>query len=380
MALWETLSALVQRDARHLERIVVPPGNVDPAPADGAPLKAGEGYFRLWVTEMFLGSDRQWFHTFYPVVQSLTTFQFGGGNAPVEVAQVAGPGHLQKVDPANLDVVIQVDHTLTPLVPFAGGTVQIEAGLLAMQADDLLQRFLDVVGSFSVLLAVPQLSAALSMASTVSNGVEKLLGVGSNRLVLGFQQTFTGSGGSNQLGPVYIALLNAQSGSTKAEHYWVKNGSLHYGADLASATPLTGVDYMVLRLETLPQRDDWDGLAVIAEPWQRAIDALSQTDASGNPRVADADTFVRVAAVAALNSPDLTAQDRMRVARAIRDRYVEYKGALGLEASTGGAAEAAPPVAADLARRVTPPTLAAVAREARDLKAEPVSIGELFGD
>ena len=381
MALWDTLSDLVQRDARHLERIVIPASNVAPAPAETAPLAAGEGYFRLWVTEMFLASDQEWFRTFYPVVQSLTTFQFGAGNTPVEVAQVAGPGHLQKVDPANLDAVIQVDHTLTPLVPFAGGTVQIEAGLLAMQADDLLQRFLDVVGSFSVLLAVPQLSTALSVASSVSNGVEKLLGVGSNRLVLGYQQTFTGTGGGNQLGPAYIALINAEGGSTKPEHYWVKNGSLHYGLGAAQATPLTGVDYMLLRLETLPQRDDWDGLATISEPWQKAIDALSQTDAAGNSRVSDADTFIRVAAVAALSSPDLTARDRMRVARAIRDRYTEYKAALGLDTAGAPTADGAPAeMIREVAQRPHPPTLAAVAAEARGLEGTPVTIGELFSN
>src|SRR5215203_3823473 len=142
MALWDVLSDLVHRDAQHLERIVIPGQNVVPASADAVPLQAGEGYFRLWVTEMFLQADREWFRTFYPVVQSLTTFHFGGGTQPVEVAQIAGPGHLQKLDPTNLDRVIQVDHTLTPLIPFAGGTVQVEAGLLAMQSDDLLQRFL----------------------------------------------------------------------------------------------------------------------------------------------------------------------------------------------------------------------------------------------
>lgn len=372
MALWDVLSELVRRDAQHLERIIIPAQNVVPAPAEALPLKAGEGYFRLWVAEMFLQANQEWFRTFYPVVQSLTTFQFGGAPKPVEIAQVAGPGHLQKVDPANLDKVIQVDHVLTPLVPFAGGTVQIEAGLLAMQADDLLQRFLEVVGSFSVLLAVPQLSTALSVASTVSAGVEKLLGVGSNRLVLGYQQTFAGSGGGTQLGPAHIVLLNAPSGGTKAEHYWVKNASLHYGLDAEQATPLTGVDYMLLRLETLPERDDWDALATINEPWTKAMEALSQTDASGNPRLADADTFVRVAAVAALNSPDLTAKDRTRVAKAIRDRYREYKAALGLDTETapGG-------TSFDAAQ---PPTFAAVAASSRHLDPTPVTAGELFGD
>jgi hypothetical protein len=255
--------------------------------------------------------------------------------------------------------------------------VQIEAGLMAMQADDLLQRFLDVVGSFSALMAVPQLSAALGIANTVSDGVEELLGVGSNRLMLGYQQTFaSGDGAGNQMGSGYIALLNSDSGSTAPEHYWVKDGSLLFGRDVASAIQITGVDYMLLRLETLPQRDDWDSLASINDPWKKAIESLSQVDSAGNPRVADAEAFVRTAAVAALNSPDLTAQDRIRVAKAIRDRYREYKDALGMEAAAGGGETS---FGGPLPGR-KPPTLASVASTAEALDPTPVTVGELFGD
>jgi hypothetical protein len=379
MALWDVLTELVRRDAQHLARIAIPFENGVPGPVETAPLKAGEGYFRLWVAEMYLRSDQQWFRSFYPVVQSLTTFQFGAGAQRLEIPHLAGPGHLKSIDPANLDRVVQIDHPLTSLVPFAGGTVQIEAGLFAMQADDMLQRFLDVVSSFSGLLAVPQLSAAINIAGSVSKGVEQILGIGTNRLMLGYQQTFAGTGGSTQLGPAHIVLLNAQSGSTKPEHYWVRNGNLHYGLDAEQATPLTGVDYMLLRLETVAQRDDWDGLTSINEPWTKAIESLSQTDASGQPRLADAETFVRVAAVAALNSPDLTVQDRMRVAKAIRDRYREYKAALGLEeAAPGGTSFGPPEEVARMAAR--PPTLAEVASAARHLDARPVTAGELFAD
>lgn len=383
MALWDVLSELVHRDARQLERIIVPAQNVIGNQAGTDPLKAGEGYFRFWVTEMFLQSDREWFHTFYPVVESLTTFQFGVGNASTPVAHVAGPNHLQEIDPSHLDMVVQVNHLLTPLVPFSGGTVQVEAGLMRTEADDLLQRFLDVVGSFSVLLAVPQLSTALNVANTVSDGVEKLLGVGSNRLMLGYQDTFTGAGGGNPLAPMYIALLNAVRGSTRAENYWVKNSGLLFGADGESATPLTGLDYMLLRIETLPERDDWDSLSTINEPWQKAIDALTQVDAAGNPRVADADTYVRLAAAEALRSPDLTEQDRRRVAKAIRERYQEYKAALdgGTPPPSGDVPLGMAPERREHERRAPrKPTLASVAATARDFDPSPVTVGELFAD
>ncbi len=360
MDLVSPLAQLFRRDAEHLEQVVLAPDHVSPAVQDSNALQANAGYFRLWVVEMFLKNDRDWFKSFYPVVQSLTSFHFGTSN--LQIAQVAGPGRLQNVDASHLDRVIQQNLALTPLIPFTGGTVEIEAGLVAMEASDLLQRFLTVVGSFSQLLAVPQLSAALTIATTVSSGVEQLLGVGGNSMILGYHDTFQGADGSGTtpLRACNIAVLNAPRGSYPAEKLWVKDSHLLYGDNLDSAQPLTGVAYMLLRLETSGHRDDWDSLPNIKEYWDKAIDALGQFDSNGNPRVADADVFIRNAVVQALQSPDLTQPDKMQAARALRDKYQQYKDALG-------------------AKDIVPtPTLADVVAASRGLSPEPVTLGELF--
>src|SRR4051812_44891136 len=101
---------------------------------------------------MFLKRDREWFMSWYPVAQSLIQLRFGNLPNPLEIAQIAGPDHLLNVDPDHLDRVVQLDLPLTPLLPFIGGTVQVEAALIAMEASDILRRFLDVMGSFARLL------------------------------------------------------------------------------------------------------------------------------------------------------------------------------------------------------------------------------------
>lgn len=367
MPLWDSLTQLFQRDAQHLDRPVLPGDHVFPAPADTEAVAAGESYFQLWVVEMFLASDRDWFKSWYPVVQSLTTFRFGNQPNPIDIAQVAGPGYLRNIDPNHLDRTVQVDFPLTPLVPFSGGTVQVEAGLVAMQGSDTLRRFLDVMGNFAGLLAVPQLSTALSVANAVTRGVEQLLGASDRQMVLGFQRTYesAGGGGDNALRAGYVAIFRAPGGTYPSNRLWVKDSRLLYGADVATATPITGVDYMLLRIETRKHRDDWDALTTIQEPFSRAVNALNQLDANGNVDVANADAYIRSAVVAALNSPDLAARDRAQVARAIRDRYAEYKAAVvgerGLELPM-------------------PPTISDVARLAQGLSATPVTAGELFPD
>ncbi len=89
MALWESLSELFQRDAAHLDRPVIPADHIFPPLADRASVSAGAGYFQIWAVKMFLKHDREWFKSWYPVVQSLTRFRFGNPPSLVELAQVA---------------------------------------------------------------------------------------------------------------------------------------------------------------------------------------------------------------------------------------------------------------------------------------------------
>ena len=70
---------------------------------------------------------------------------------------------------------------------------------------------------------------------------------------------------------------------------------------------------------------------------------------------------------AALTSPDLSQSDRFRVARALADKYKQYKAALGPGQS--GSALAGPPPA---------PSLSDVAGGAQSYDARPVTLPELF--
>lgn len=367
MTLWESMLQLFQRDAQHLDRPEVLAEQIIPAPADLESLAGGEGYFRLWVVQMFLKQDRAWFKSWYPVVQSLTQLRFGNLSGPLEIAHIAGPSHLRDIDPNHLDRVVQLDLPLTPLVPFSGGIVQIEAGLLAMKTSDTLQRFLDVMGDFAKLLAVPQLSSALNVADAISNGINQLLGIGDSHMVLGLNRTFesAGGGGHNDLRPLYMAIIDAPSGSYPPQQLWVKEGKLLYGSTLAAAQELAGVNYMLLRVETRRYRDDWDALSAINDAFTKAIDALTKVDANGKPPIEEAETYVRIAAAAALNSPDLTRRDRAQVARAIWDQYKEYKNALFGERGL---------------KSPTPPTLPMVALAAREMDASTITENQLFAD
>ena len=85
---------------------------------------------------------------------------------------------------------------------------------------------------------------------------------------------------------------------------------------------------MLLQLEIRAERDDWASLTNIADQFNNAFESLKQVVVNGSPKLADADVFIRTAALAAVTSTDLTDKDRARVAKAIRDRYNTYKTAV----------------------------------------------------
>lgn len=317
------------KEARGRVFVEIPVGHIDGGIEQGPTLRGNEGYFRIWVSRMFLAHDKEWFSTRYPSVTSFVTFNFGGRDAPLEVANVAGPDHLKDVDKEHLDRVVSLNHAVLPTTPFRGGTVELEAGLLAMEARDEMRRFLNAMGTVASLVAVPQLSAALTVADKVASGAKELAGADGNRLKLGYQNTFVGEDDKpgdparNELRDRHIAVVNAPAddGRFAAERLWLQGNEVRVGDSSGGAQPLTGVDWMVLRVETLVSRDDYDSLSDITEPLKKAIGALGGD-------IAQADALAKQAIMAAWNSEDLIDTDRPRVAGKVKEKYKAAKAAV----------------------------------------------------
>lgn len=292
---------------------------------EATPLEAGKHYFRLWLTEMYLKDDVEWFQSWYPAVHSLVSFQFG--SQKVDVPYIAGSLNIQDFKANNLQKVLRLNYPTTTLMPFNGGVVEVAAGLLAMKGDNYVNNFIKVMGDFASLLVVPQLSTALQIAGPIANGIQTLLGGASDgRLELGIHQTFQGAagGGSIDLKAGYIATIVADESQITLDKLWVVNDQLRYGDSLANNQPLTGYTYMLFRIESQTERDDWLSLSSIADPFGKAIQAL------GDAEMEKADSFLRTALVTALQSPDLTRADRSRVMKAMKDAFDQAKKDIGL--------------------------------------------------
>lgn len=306
-ALWQRVQGWFAQQAEHV--------TVAFLPDDGAAaLPANQGYLRLWLAEGFLAQQRQWGATHFPVLHGGAALTFLGGQAsftsfsrPPEAWQVPGA---------------QLDFPLTPLLPFTGGTVEVEAALYQASVQGPLGTAVDLVGSLASLMG-PPLATAAAIADKVSDGLDAVLGATGSQPVLAMHRTLVSPGGGGTvLQPGQLVVLGAPARQLGGEPVIV-DGRLHLRTAAGPVLP-TGVDYLAVRVECRTERDDWR-LPELDE----LIRAAGQAAIRGQQEIfADRRTE---ALVRAWGSTDLVPPDRKRVAMLVREE-LDSLGELGVVA------------------------------------------------
>jgi hypothetical protein len=339
----------------------------DGKPSDDREIVAGQHYVQIWLSDLSLKYARDWFKSRYAAVYSLVEVDFG--RTTQQISHVAGQSNLPEPAQQGAAADLGMNYKLTGIVPFNGGSIAFEAGLVAMEARDDVKAFLDSLHEFSKLLVVPQLSAALAVASPLAAGISKLVGAAGNLLLLRYHDAWTGivpgsaepnqPGAGNPLRAGYYAVVAADAKTFPADQLRVKSGRLRIGPDEASSKPLTGYDYMLFRVDRLESRSDWDKLTTIQEPYEEAIGLLKQSiyDAENHDRlIASAKQRLAQARLAALRSQDLTRPVGSRqVITKLQEEFDEALRNVG-----AGAAEFAPSTSLnEVLQDLMPPAVAA---------------------
>lgn len=329
MNLWQNFSEMFRRDSPKYQALFLPEYRID-VDYDPTPINAGEAYCRLWLVEMRLARDVDWFRERYPVVHAAIRFNHGGKS--VTIPYLAEPGHLQELSKENLNKVIQCNYPLTPLFPFKDCLVELQAGLFSMVNSDPISKFIKTMGRFSELLPVPELSTVLKLAEPVYRGIEDLIGAGEGQLELGYQQTFSaaGGGGDNDLKPGYFVAILAEENQINPDTLCVVNGSLKVGTPgktkvfMRDSKSLEGYSYMLFRIEKRADQD-WESLTQIKELVYQAQDAVF------NCEYDKVKTFLLPVIEATIfRSPDLIKIDRRNMVLKIRS----HLGEIGLQGVT----------------------------------------------
>jgi hypothetical protein len=290
-------------------------------PLDQQPLADGRHYIRLRLAQMFLKKRTTFLTTWYPAVHSVTQFTFVG-DQQVSIPMVADATRVGMTQQGGSGDVVARNFVLSPTTPFNGGIITLDAGLIGIQGQNLLDPFLGLLSSFSSLLVVPQLSAVLSVAGPLARGVQEFLTASNGKMHLGYHDTF--AGGEVKAG--YIAIIHLPQDEIDPTSLYIVDDQLRKGSGLAAGqnTAYADADYMLLRLEIFEQRDDWEKLTTIDTPRKAALQALAGFDED------KAKVQLTLAKLAAMQAPELTKADRRRVIQALDAEYQQFKHDIGI--------------------------------------------------
>lgn len=304
-----TIKHWFRREAKRYQSFFLPANKIDVRFND-AVIKEGHAYCRLWLVDMSLAWDVDWFKKRYPVVSTVVRFSYD--NKSITIPSLIGPSgfKLSGQSPNNLDRVIMHDYPLTPLFPFNRGLVELEVGLFSMFASDPIEKFIEVMGDFTKLLPVPELSSILSIVNPLHKGIDSILGTSDGELCLGYGQTFTGGnsqGGLNLQGGYFAAIL-AESHELNPNQLCVKNRRLCLAENSA---PLQGFNYMLFRIER-QEHQEWEDLEEISELVYKAQDAANDRNFEMTK------ILLSIIKGKIMRSPDLTRTDKREMITKIK--------------------------------------------------------------
>jgi hypothetical protein len=281
----------------------------------GAPLASDASYVRIFISEMWLETKWKWFSGWYPAVEAAVKLTFGDQPATV-ITRVAKPPE------GTTDNAVLRNYEILPLTPFNGGTLELQAALMALQGQNYLGSAIKVLEDFSSLVAAP-LGQALAIAEKVSNGLDEIVQATNGSPRLPYHDTFVGAGmGASELKPGYVAAVRAQPGQLDTAKLSVKDGALLY-----DSAPFRKFDYLLLRIDGATTRDDYAQLSSIKTAQEQFITALQEADDQA-AMVAE-----RQIKGAVFRCADLARWDRPRVWDAVDKELNDIKNAFGLGAT-----------------------------------------------
>ncbi len=303
----DKLRGWVEDEAEHYTYRHLPAEN---PPVD--PLLPYGSYFRVTLAQMFLRTERKWFKETFPAAHTSIRIQHAD-YAPVEL------NHVTHVPGQDLAKSIDLNNTVTGLVPYNGGTLEIDCGLLALHGKDYLDASIKMLGSFSELVAAP-VSQALAITGKVATSVQDLFVGSDGEVQLNFGQTYAEG---NPPRPGHYAAILATEAQLQGKTLSVEKDQLR-----ANGQPFTGFDYLLFRIDAVKERSDWRMQEI-----QKNVKAAKKSYL--RQKTEEGDEYRAAALVAVYDSRELSEADRARVEGMIRDELEPYRtggrGAVGDE-------------------------------------------------
>ncbi|HWA84060.1 MAG TPA: hypothetical protein VG820_11520 [Fimbriimonadaceae bacterium] len=299
-------------------------GNGQPEVRDLVPQK---DYLSISIEAMWIVDVGKLWNRFYGVAHSHCTVDNLSGK-PVDIAVVAAPDKLKNVDPKHLDREIVGPTSLVRKIPYVGGAVLLEVGLVSVKGDDLAAPYIRLLESLTKVAGVSALSPLATYAGPIKDGFAGLLGAG-NAAELEI-------GTSRQIDPPksgYYLMMRASRDE-------IDPAKLTYDLDTSrlvdgQGRPVERFPYLVLKVTASQEKDDYYNIPELGAGYSNLVAAARKGDSR---RVKEElASFVRMATY----SMDLLPDDGKRLAESVKAQF-ERAAASGLVSKVRGPAAAYP--------------------------------------
>jgi hypothetical protein len=306
-------------------------------PLKGFPLEPRKHYLTVLLRALRLVNVRRGLSKFHGVVHSYATLpHYGVTDGLARFHKVSTPDKLKDLDAANLDRVLQLDIPLLGPIPYVGGRLEWQIGLLAIKAADLAAPYLKLLDQLSTVAGVSFIKAAIPFVEPIKQGVELLTGTAGNAVLeagleKGFGPPLTG----------WYLVIRAPRDEVRETNY--KVDPYDYRLLDSNDREVRNHSYMLVSLSASTQRTDIPLLPDLREAHEEIYTLLLKVK---NAELAE--KAMEQFRLRARMSPDLLEEDAERVIQ-------EEEGRLKKATLTAGGPPLAAPTFAELVERAFAP-------------------------
>ena len=291
----------------HTEMFLAPLSKIQiPSISEPRKIENDKSYVHIRLNSMHLDTGRIAWQRFYGSICSWFTLNTYGGSE-AQFCTLLRPAHLMEVDKDSPARTLTVDLPLLGPIPYRGGELTIEIGLIATRYGDLAKPYLELLHRLSTVAGLPYVKAAMPFVDPVKAGIEGLLGISdTTRIELGLHRGWS----ELQTGTFLLSNLppNSDIGGLKFDQHTYQP---------AAASLLIGQSWIIFTVGVENERDDWGKIPDLHDAHEKLRAAtLNGPETEIKPRMEE---FRRLA----LLSPDLISSDARRLIGKVEGRIAE---------------------------------------------------------
>jgi hypothetical protein len=272
---------------------------------------ADQHYFQVYINEMYLTNEREWFKVYDPMVFVVSEFIY---DKKIEtVPFVIGSSMLKQFGREIPKGMIFSDTRTIGPTPFRGGNFALAVILYKSARKNYLNEILTLIENVCNIMPVASMIGMyLKTAKVAMSGMEKLLDMGDIVPLVGHRREFT-SGQTIPFTPGYYVIMDLPESHQNDYELWVKDRRLFYGNDPQNLEPFRDADYILYSITQSNERDDISTLPFYPL-YQNTID---EADTANEDKWQTAKVNLINLYKSLMLSPDLTLTN----ARSLRARY-----------------------------------------------------------